>query len=223
MTKTLALDIETAPVPDALLSMIIPAFDPEGVKVGNLVDPKKIAAKIEEARASHFEDYKAGAALNAMTGRIVAAGMKSDAGTTILFDDEPVLIKAVWDEIEAKVGHDTHFYKLVGWSITGFDLIFLIKRSYRHKIKPPSWLREGRYWHRGIVDLLDVWKLGEFRKEEGKTVGNSLDNVAKFLGLPLKLGNGKDFAELLRKDPKAAKAYLVRDLEIVEKIAGIIL
>lgn len=221
----LLLDVETAPLPDEELLAIIPPFDEAEVKVGNMVDPKKIEAKIEERRASHFADYKEGAALNAMTAKIVAIGLKAtyhpSVSSVIETGDENGILIRTWEAIERFCVHECH--SLVGWNVTGFDLIMLCKRSYKHRIKPPEWLRDGRYWSRSIIDLLDVWRLGEFRKEEGKTVGNSLDNVAKFLGLPPKLGDGKDFAELLKRDPKAASAYLIRDLEIVEGIAGIIL
>lgn len=218
----LCLDIETDALPDDELLAIIPPFDPEAVKVGNMKDPNLIRAKIEESRASHFQDYKGNAALNPMTGRIIAVGLKLPGKPPlVLSGGEAAMLTATWRATQACLDCDGP--KLAGWNITGFDLPWLIKRSFKHGIKPPGWLRDGRYWSRAIIDLLDVWKLGEFRKEEGKTVGNSLDNVAKFLGLPPKLGNGKDFAELLRKDQKAAGAYLIRDLEITEKIAGIIL
>lgn len=218
----LVCDIETAPLPDDELLAIIPPFDSDAVKVGNMVDPLKIAAKIEDARASHFADYKENAALNPMTGRIVAIGLKSPDKLSIMFDgDETKMLRAAWEIIEGKCMECET--KLVGWNITGFDLVWMLRRSFCHRIQHPRWLRDGRYWSRAIIDLLDVWRLGEYRKEEGKTMGNSLDNVAKFLGLPPKLGSGKDFAELLKKDPVAAEAYLVRDLLTVERIAGIIL
>lgn len=220
MNKFMVIDVETAPIPDPLLSMIIPPFDPSEVKCGNLKDPEKIDAKLAEARASHFDDYKRNAALSAMTGTVVAIGLVVNKVPILLIDgSEGDLLEAVWQRMSTTNG-DTTF---TGWNITGFDLPFLMRRSYRHKIRPPIWLREGRWWHRSIVDLLDVFRMGEYTRDEGKRVGYSLNNVAKFLGLGEKSGNGADFAELLKTNREQAEVYLKRDLEITGQIADMIL
>ena len=65
----LFFDIESGPQPDAYLSTVLPAFNPEDVKLGNIKDPEKIAAKIEEARCNHFTNFKANAALDAKYGK----------------------------------------------------------------------------------------------------------------------------------------------------------
>ena len=62
MENTLAFDIETWPADDAILAKFADptpapsAFDPAAVKTGNLKDPDKIAAKIEEARIAHEQE-----------------------------------------------------------------------------------------------------------------------------------------------------------------------
>ena len=220
--KFVVLDIETAPISDALLSMTIPQFNSEDVKTGNLVDPAKIAAKLSEAKADHFDSYKRSAALSAMTGSVIAVGIDAGTPKCLLDASEPAMLAFVWETIQNAVL--TERCEIVGWNITNFDLPYLCRRSYRHKISPPSWLRDGRYWHNSIVDLLDVWRMGEPRQVEGqKRISYSLDNVARFLGLEGKNGSGKDFAALLETDRAAAESYLLRDLDQTKKIAQILL
>ncbi len=217
----LIVDIETGPVADSLLSMIIPPFDERDVKHGNLKDPVKIAEKIDEARASHFTEYKRNAALNAMTGHVLAIGMAINGNTQILIEDERLMLQKVWDAIEhgtMETGCD-----VVGWYIKGFDLVFLSRRSYHYKIKPPIWLRDGRYWNRRIIDLHEIWTMGEYRADDKKRISYTLGNVATFLGLGSKTGSGVDFADLLKSDPDGARAYLQNDLDLTGEIAEVLL
>ena len=54
---------------------MMPAFDPAEVKTGNIKDPEKVAAKIAEAEANHRRDFIDRAALDPLTGRVVAIGL----------------------------------------------------------------------------------------------------------------------------------------------------
>ena len=73
--NTLIFDIETGPLPENELLAMMPAFDPADVKSGNLKDPAKIAEKIAEAEANHRRDFIGRAALDPLTGRVVAIGV----------------------------------------------------------------------------------------------------------------------------------------------------
>ena len=48
--KTIHFDIETGPLSEAELAVMVPPFDAAEVKTGNLKDPDKIAAKVAEER-----------------------------------------------------------------------------------------------------------------------------------------------------------------------------
>ena len=93
----LVFDIETGPLPEAELLPMIPGFDPTEVKVGNIKDPDKITAKIKEAEEAHYRDAKERAALDALTGRLLAFGMRV-AGESVVqvfgHDDERVVLNA---------------------------------------------------------------------------------------------------------------------------------
>src|SRR5262245_13453189 len=73
--QTIIFDVETGPLADSELSALLPPFDPAEVKTGNLKDPSKIAEKIAEAEANHRRDFFDKAALDPLTGRVVAIGM----------------------------------------------------------------------------------------------------------------------------------------------------
>lgn len=73
--QTIVFDVETGPLAEGELSALLPPFDPAEVKTGNLKDPDKIAAKIAEAEANHRRDFVDKAALDPLTGRVVAIGV----------------------------------------------------------------------------------------------------------------------------------------------------
>ena len=73
--QTIVFDVETGPLAESELSALLPPFDPAEVKTGNLKDPAKIAEKIAEAEANHRRDFFDKAALDPLTGRVIAIGM----------------------------------------------------------------------------------------------------------------------------------------------------
>ena len=73
--QTIVFDVETGPLAESELSALLPPFDPAEVRTGNLKDPAKIAEKIAEAEANHRREFFDRAALDPLTGRVVAIGM----------------------------------------------------------------------------------------------------------------------------------------------------
>jgi hypothetical protein len=211
MKKFLCFDIETAPLPESELLAMLPPFNPDDVKLGNLKDADKIAAKLAEAEASHKADFIDRAALDALTGRVLAIGLSS--GTPTILDgegDESQLLADFWDTVQDAIAEGA---KLIGFNCNTFDLPFLYKRSWKHGIRPAVGLRRGRYWSDTVIDLREEWQLGD-RMAKG-----SLDAVAKHLGLGGKTGNGKDFAKLWESDRAAAEKYLLNDIALTEAVA----
>ena len=70
-------DIETGPPPPTELALVLPPFDPDAVKAGNLKDPEKVAVKIKEAETSHGREFTEKAGLDPLTGRVLAVGLMS--------------------------------------------------------------------------------------------------------------------------------------------------
>ena len=232
--KRIYFDIETGPLPESELLPMLPPFDASEVRVGNLKDEAKIAAKIAEAELNHRRDFIDRAALDATTGRVIAIGLltltphprplsPSDAERVaatgreqigeveiIGDDDEAATLREFWKRWKWEDGRPVEF---VGFNVLQFDLPFLVRRSWKLRVPVPAGLRRGRYWGDGILDLRDVWQLGD-RQARG-----SLDAIARHLGIGGKNGDGKEFAKLWQSDRQKAVAYLKNDLELTARIA----
>jgi hypothetical protein len=230
-------------LPEAELAALLPPFDPAEVKTGNIKDPEKIAAKIAEAEVSHRREFFERAALDPMTGRVLAIGVLigpphvpsasslrlsppgdervSVAEATpcaaefrvIANDDEKQLLAEFWDVCRGQLAGGG---PLVGFNIFQFDLPFLIRRSWKHRVPVPTGLRCGRYWNQDLIDLREAWQLGD-RQARG-----SLDSVAKHLGVGQKNGDGAEFSKLWASDRNQALGYLSNDLQLTARIGHVL-
>ncbi len=217
--QTIIFDVETGPLAESELVAMMPAFDPAEVKCGNLKDPAKIAEKIAEAEANHRRDFFDKAALDPLTGRVVAIGMvladghqDFDEGKFVIIghDDEARTLREFWEALRSDMGRVN---PVIGFNIHGFDLPFLIRRSWKHRVSIPFGIRRGRYWSDQVCDLRECWQLGD-RQARG-----SLDTIARHLGVGAKNGDGKAFAELWQSDRPKAEAYLHNDIQLTAKVA----
>lgn len=198
--ETLIIDIETGPLPVDQIE--IPPFEPPA----NIKDPAKIAEREEAYRRKFIED----AALDALTGQVLAIGlMRPGKEPEMLADDEGPLLVEFVHRLEI-----LNWPVLVGFNIALFDLPFLFRRCWAQRIwVPVHRYRRGRYWNDdNVVDLREVWQLGD-RQARG-----SLDAIAKLLRVGQKTGDGKDFGKLLAENPEAAKEYLFNDLRLTDAI-----
>jgi len=216
--QTIVFDVETGPLAESELSALLPPFEPAEVKTGNIKDPEKVAAKIAEAEVNHRRDFFDRAALDPLTGRVIAIGVmamaeggKRKAEVYIIgHEDEARTLSEFWDVTRGEMGR---LNPMIGFNIFGFDLPFLFRRSWKHRVPVPFGLRRGRYWNDQLLDLRDAWQLGD-RQARG-----SLDSIAKHLGVGAKNGDGKAFAQLWQSDRKQAEAYLRNDIELTAKVA----
>ena len=209
-------DIETGALPEAELAALLPPFDPAEVKTGNIKDPAKIAEKLREAEESHRRDFFEKAALDPLTGRAVAIGLLfPDSGEFVVIgdDDEAKMLREFWDVVRGEMGRVN---QAIGFNTHLFDLPFLIRRSWKHRVQVPFGIRRGRYWGDEMIDLRDAWQLGD-RQARG-----SLDAIAKYLGVGAKNGNGADFAKLWQSDRAKAVEYLRNDLHLTAKVAEVL-
>src|SRR4051794_23248327 len=180
--KIIFFDIETGPLPENELTALLPPFDPAEVKTGNIKDPEKIAAKIAEAELNHKRDFIEKAALDPLSGRVVAIGLlDADSGEfkVIGHDDEARTLREFWDVCRGEMGR---LNQMVGFNTYQFDLPFLFRRSWKHRVAIPMGIRRGRYWAEQMIDLRDGWQLGD------KQARGSLDAIAKHLGVGEKNG-----------------------------------
>jgi hypothetical protein len=176
-------DIETGPRLDIDLASLAEPFDESSVKVGNLKDPDKIAAKIAEARAEHEASTVGRAALSPATGCVLAIGVASSRGSLCMAvedsDDhaaaESNLLSGWWERVNAwrQSGR-----KLVGHHLS-FDLPFVIRRSWILGVPVPGWILAGRYRPDIFVDTEERWlSFNRFGSEK-----SNLDMISKAFGL----------------------------------------
>ena len=210
----IVFDIETGPLPTAELEDRIPKFEAPA----NYKDESKIAAYITQKRLDWIER----AALDATTGKILAIGIldcREDGVEKVntLAGDEAEII-AAFSSIVMQCGGSG--WPLVGWNIFGFDLPFILRRSWILRVALPQWVRSGRYWDRCFIDAMDVWACGN--REQAV----SLDLAAATLGVGRKSGSGAHFASLWNgSDEERAHAleYLENDLRLTKAVAERIL
>ena len=201
--KTLLFDIETGPLPIDEIAHLCPEFKAPA----NYKDPEKIAANIEEQKAAWLER----GALSALTGQVLAIGMRTRGKTSILFGDEADMLRNFWQVVDCS---SNQFVTLVGYNINRFDIPFMVRRSWALGVEVPKHLIfTGRgYLSNLFLDLAQEWQCGD-RQEWLK-----LDTLCKFLGLPAKNGSGKDFAALWESDRPKAMEYLQNDMLITAKV-----
>lgn len=205
-------DLETAGFPEADIIHLAPKFEAPS----NYKDPEKIAANLAEQKANWVKR----AALSPITGRVLAIGIKPRDALPLIFEaptpeDEGSLITGFWDYVNANEFWST----MEGWNVEGFDLPFLIKRSWKLRIPVPMALvMNGRYLSHRFVDLMKTFQAPNYREDF-----TSLDTAAKFLGVGAKTGSGAHFAETYVKDRAAALAYLENDLGLTEAVADVLI
>ena len=212
---TIIFDIETGPLP--LNELHIPPFNPADVKLGNVRNPDLIAEKIQKAEENHVTDYIKNAALDALSGQILCIGYRIEREEPSVLcsdaDGEAAMLRQWWKLL-------TDFERtprLVGFNIKPFDLPFLVKRSWKHRIQIPYWLRQGRYWNDLVVDLREVWQLGDSRAH------GSLAAISRHLGLGEKSGNGAMFSELWQTNRQAAIDYCLQDVKLTQQVADVLI
>lgn len=238
-------DIETGALPeDEVLAKSEPfdadkavppvgLFDPDSVKFGNTKDADKRKAMVEAAREEHeakranrgdlieiarhnyVKKLMGDAALHAHTGQVLAIGMAMTDGQVVIWDSpEQKLLRDFWEMYEGS--HYDH--KFVGHNIHGFDLPFMVKRSWYLGIRLPFDLYDERgYFHRSLVDLMKIWGLGE----RGYI---KLDRIAELFGVGRKTQGitGADFARLWNGTPEErqqAVDYLESDIALTAAVA----
>ncbi len=243
----LIFDIETGPLHhDELMAFLPPfdesafqptEFDPTSVKIGNLKDQAKIDEKVAEARrqheaaqqslperlarakAAHVEEFASRAALSPTTGRVEAIGVLNPANGAagILSGDECGILSSFWAKCE-KLAKENR--KIIGHNILGFDIPFLIRRSWVHEVDVPSALLFNGKWHNDkfLCDTMAVWGCGNYRDSI------SLDALGRLFGVGGKPDGttGADFSRLWRgtqEERAQAEAYLLNDLQLTAAVA----
>ncbi len=154
-------------------------------------------------------DAEDGSLLSPETARVAAIGYLDAAKQRciICYDpDEPAMLRQFWDVFKTQ---QSAGLKLIGFNSAGFDLPFIVKRSWHHGLVIPKNITGyGGRWCETFVDLMVLWRCGSYKDYI------SLDALARFLGVGEKTGSGERFYKLWETDRKAAVDYLVNDVRI---------
>jgi hypothetical protein len=215
-------DIETGALPDEELRLLYTEKTLEEFAAD--CDKRWKPEKYEKYKTDGFAEFREKSALSPLTGEVVAIGYMSAKGVAISGqgdwdqDDEgsqPLtesdILAAFWRQY---ISRQRSSRQLIGWNIYGFDLAFLVQRSWRLGVDVPSsaFNCRGRWFNwdeKVFFDLMLLFGCG------GKFI--SLDAAAKHFGLNGKNGEGKEFARLWKgteEEREQARAYLVNDLEM---------
>lgn len=198
------------------------------------IELKSVAHRRAAAKNDYVAKCMERAALSAMTGTVKAIGVKMDgelswigavdtlshdeyqdgpnsAFTIRYFASELHLLGWFWSFQATQKG------PYVGHNIFGFDLPFLIRRSWIHGEQIPGDLLNGRYFSGRFVDTMEKWNCTA--RDYVK-----LADISKAFGGQDKPDDcsGADFARLFDnggEDRLKALAYLASDLEMTQFIA----
>lgn len=209
-------DIETQANPENL------ALAPEPKAPGNLKDPAKIAAAIEEKRRDLIES----AALDPDYGKVLSigisyqgedevevfvVGMKFPVGfhpetnEPMAWDvmTEADLLALFWDRFTLVRG------ACVGYNIIGFDLPFLMARSMYLGVKIPYIPNLARFRVEPITDLYAI--------RYNWAPGKGLKTVCKLLGIQNEC-DGVDGSQVKDMTPAQLSAYQVSDVKLTKAL-----
>jgi DNA polymerase elongation subunit (family B) len=210
-------DIESSPLSEEEIRRNVPGFNPDKVKLGNLKDKGKIEKKIEDARESYWPNIFKKAALSPITGCVLCIGLKNpdEDQPQIWADTERHMLSMFWQVVDS-CHEDVE--EVVGYNICGFDLPFMIRRSWFIGVPVPRWVRgtNKRYFNPLFVDLLDLWNCGQ-KLDECPTGG--LNGLLHLCQLPPKLPNGQSFHKKWKENRDEAILYLKSELLSLEKLA----
>jgi hypothetical protein len=198
MRNILFFDIETEVNPDAVDFIQVPSAP------SNYKDPDKIAAYIAEKKAESLNT----AALDADYGKIISISMTEDINAGITTIDlttgkEVALINYFWERYAACKGISC------GYNIIGFDLPYLMRRSFALGIKVPIVPFMAKYRTEPTIDLMGIlynWGPAKGLKWVCKRYG--IDNPLPDL----------DGSQVKDMDAETLRAYSANDVHLVVEL-----
>jgi len=206
------IDIETRPQSREAILKVAPVF----TAPANWKDEAKIAAKIAEQQDAFIEK----AALSPLTGTVQAFGIYCDEDDAYITVDESefteeAMLELFWDTVTS---HRAFMTEIYGWNLNGFDIPFLIKRSWSVGVKVPrsalEWYRGRSYLNQQFKDLMQYFCLSPDERYM------KLDAALALLGLPRKVDlSGKLPYDIFESDPALFHEYLKADVMGLHKIA----
>jgi predicted PolB exonuclease-like 3'-5' exonuclease len=175
-----------------------------------------VAAKYEQYKVSAWDEFVGKAALSPITGRVLMVGVvQDDSFAGIMDDNERANLTAFWELAENALMSKN---RIIGHNSNGFDLPFLVRRSWMLGVHVPREIKHGRYWNPLFVDTMEAWGCGsrEFIR---------LNDLAAAFGVGQKTEGfaGKDFHKFWFGTPEQrteAIEYCEQDVRLTAAIAA---
>ena len=217
-SAAVCFDIETGPRPEDELRTVFheKTLEEFAADCDGRWKPETVAAKHNEHKARAWDEFVAKAALSPITGRVLLIGIMGRGEFQPLADpDEAANLAAFWEIISLALADKT---PIIGHNSNGFDLPFLVRRSWLLGVPVPPEIRQGRYWHPLLRDTMEWWACGS--RDMTK-----LDTLAIFFGAGRKTDgvSGADFAKLWFGTPEErgkALEYNAQDLRLTAAVAA---
>lgn len=145
----IVFNIETAGLPKDEILHLMPEF--------SAPSNYKDAEKIQAYKAKKQEEWLLDASCSALSGKVLAIALQEPCKDVAFFADgadEAQILQKFWDFYRNHC--DCRF---VGFGCNGFDIPFLVRRSWLNRVVVPNIFR-GRFLNGNFVDLLQVWGCG---------------------------------------------------------------
>jgi len=217
-STALFFDIETGPAPEDQLQAMYheKTLEEFSATCDKRWKPDTVAKKYEEYKAGAWEQFVGKAGLSATTGRVLLIGLLRDGEFAgIINDDERATLTAFWEIVANALDAKR---RIIGHNSNGFDLPFLVRRSWMLGVHVPREVRRGRYWDPLCVDTMEAWGCGsrDFIR---------LNDLGQYFGVGQKTEGfaGKDFHKYwfgTAEQRQLAIDYCEQDVRLTAAIAG---
>jgi predicted PolB exonuclease-like 3'-5' exonuclease len=194
--KIATIDIETIPN-QRIPELCKPCFDPDEIKTGNIKDPAKIAAKIQEAKESFESDIiKKMSVTPSLAQLCTFVGIQYDTTTEEVINKTSIQVTKEYDADDydavsegwqfIRMAHNSKI-PIVSFNGIGFDLPVLWHRAIAQDIPVDQRMyarvtpRYGGYLHYDLLGLLAGWTLDKMK-------GHNLEFFLNLYGIGTKGG-----------------------------------
>ncbi len=146
-------------------------------------------------------------ALNSMQGQVWAIGYAFDNDpVNVLIDTEENMLKALNEAVR-----NLRSIKWIGHNVKGFDLVWLYHKAMQYNLEALRFAIPKERYSKAIYDTMEKWNPYKFDYVK-------LDDIARFLGLPVKLDF--NFAEMWINEnaEEILHDYCKHDVELTRNI-----
>lgn len=201
MLPLMFFDIETA------VNLAALAFLPEPTAPANYKDAEKIAQYVSEKKAEQVLQAPLDADLGMVTAIAMQRGLENATEVYLAGDeetpDEKALLECFWRSFAQLDG------RACGYNVLGFDLPYLLRRSFALGIDVPLLPRLAKYQIEPVVDLMGIlYNWGNAR---------GLKWVCKRYGIPNALPD-LDGSKVAGMDRDTLRKYAGNDLTLVIEV-----